>query len=234
MPIPLIILGAILLLIALLLALRARICVTLQSDVCVTLQILCFKKRLFPRTKRVKPLSQKRAKKNARKEAKKAARKAAKAKKNHLLAPKKKRTLAERLVFVRAISAALIRKTHKHLRLHAARLHVRVATGDAAQTAVLYGVICQSLSYLLALLDRVTRLKAVTPDVSVTADYLAEKPSADVRIVFSLRVWGALAILFGAALTFIRTKFKRSHHKKQEKQAAVKAGAKAQKGNCHG
>ena len=236
MPIPLIIVGAILLFIAALLALRIRIRIVLQSDISVTLHILCFRKRLFPRRKapKRKYLSKKRAAKNARKAAKKAAKDAAKAakKKKHLFSQKKKRTLAEKLVLVRAISAVLIRKTRKHLRLHAARLHVRVATGDAATTAVSYGVVCQSLSYLLALLDRVTKLKAVTPDVSVTADYLAEKPSADVDLVFSLRVLGALAIVFGAAIAFIRTKFKRNNHKKQA--TARVAGAKAQKGNRHG
>lgn len=237
MPIPLIILGAILLFIALLLALRVRVCIALQDDISVTLHVLCFKKRLFPRQKKVKPLSRRRAKKSARKKAKQAAKEAAKAAKSkkHLLSSKKKRTLAEKIVLVRAIAAALIRKTHKHLRLHAARLHVRVATGDAAQTAVLYGVVCQSLSYLLALFDRVTKLKAVTPDVSVTADYLAEKPCADVNLVFSLRAWGALAIAIGAAIAFIRTKIKRSNYKKQENRTVAKAaGAKAQKGNRHG
>ena len=236
MPIPLIIIGAILLLAALLLALRVRISIALKDDISVTLHILCFKKRLFPRRKapKRKYLSKKRAEKNARKAAKKAAKEAAQAqkKKKHLLAPKKKRTLAEKIVLVRAISAMLIRKTRKYLRLHAARLHIRVATGDAAETAVLYGVVCQSLSYLLALFDRVTRLKAVTPDVSVTDDYLAEKPSADVKLVFSLRVFGAIAILFGVAFSYMRTKIKRTNHKKR---AAKKAdGAKAQKGNRHG
>ena len=236
MLIPLIILGAILLLAALLLALRVRICIVLKDDTSVTLHILCFQKRLFPRRKKVKPFSRKRAEKNARKAAKKASKKAAKAKKEkHLFSPKKEKTFAEKIIFVRAISAVLIRKTHKHLRMHAARLHVRVATGDAAKTAILYGVVCQSLSYLLALFDRVTKLKAVIPDVSVTADYLSEKPSADIRLVFSLRVWGALAIIFSAAIAFIRTKIKRSHHKKQEKRVAAKAaGANAQKGNRHG
>lgn len=235
MPIPLIIIGAILLAIALLLALRVRISIVLKDDISVTLHILCFKKRLFPRRKtpKRKYLSKKRAQKIARKEAKKAAKEAIKTKKGkHLLSSKKDRPLTEKIALVRAISAILIRKTHKHLRLHAARLHIRVATGDAAQTAVLYGVVCQSLSYLLALFDRVTRLKAVTPDVSVTADYLAEKPSADVRLVFSLRVWGALAIAFGAALAYIRTKIKRSNHKKRVAKKAD--GAKAQKGNRHG
>lgn len=235
MPIPLIIIGAILLLIALSLALRVRICIVLKDSVSITLHILCFKKRLFPRRKapKRKYLSKKRAAKKARKAAKKAAREAAEeAKAKHLLAPKKEKTLAEKIVLLRAVCAALIRKTRKHLRLHAARLHIRVATGDAAETAVLYGVVCQSLSYLLALFDRVTKLKAVTPDVSVTADYLAEKPHADVKLVFSLRVLGAIVILISAAFAYIRTKIKRSNHKK--KAAKQAQGAKAQKGNRHG
>ena len=234
MPIPLIILGAILLFIALLLAIHVRVCIVMQDDISVTLRILCFQKRLFPRRKvpKRKRISKKRALKDARKAAKKAAKEVAEAAASEKTPSQKKKTFAEKLMMVRAISAALIRKTRKHLRLHAARLHVRVATGDAAQTAVLYGVVCQTLSYLLALFDRVTKLNAVPPDVSVTADYLAEKPSADIKLVFSVRVWGAIAILFSAAFAFIRIKMKRSHHKKSVAKQA--ASATAQKGNRHG
>ena len=229
MPIPLIIVGAILLFFAALLALRVRVRIVLQNDISVTLHILCFRKRLFPRRKtpKRKYLSKKRAAKNARKAAKKAAREAAKAakKKKHLFSPKKEKTLAEKIVFVRAISAVLIRKTHKHLRLHAAKLRVRVATGDAAKTAVLYGAVSGAISYLLALLDKVTKLKAIEPEVDVAADFLAERSRAEVKLVFSLRVYGALAILVSAAMAYLQNKAskKRSDHKtKKAAQAAAR------------
>ena len=132
---------------------------------------------------------------------------------------------------MRALAAALVRKTGKHLRLRAARLHLRVATGDAAKTAILYGAVCQTLSYLLALLDHVTRLKAAEPDVAVTADYLSEKSEADVHLIFSLRLIGALAILFSIAFAFLRTKSEQNAARKQKEKSAAKAArAKAQKG----
>ena len=143
--------------------------------------------------------------------------------------------MPEKIALVRALAAVLVRKTGKHLRLQAAALHIRVATGDAARTAILYGAVCQSLAYLLALLDRVTRLRATEPDVSVESDYLSEKSSADVHLVFSIRIIGALAILFPVAFAFLRTKGEQSAARKQkEKKAARAARAKAQKGANHG
>lgn len=97
-------------------------------------------------------------------------------------------SLRDELRLVRALLQTVVRRRKKWLRLHAARLHIRVATGDAAATAVLYGAVCQSLAYLLALLDGVARVKAREPDVSVIADFEGERPSADVKIILSLRV----------------------------------------------
>jgi hypothetical protein len=243
MPVPLIVLGAILLFFAFLLALRVRIAIVYKDDVSLTAHVLCFRIRLFPRKKKVnyKHYSPQKAERiaarKARKEAKKAERKAAKKAKReaqHALPPEKQKeaTLPEKIALVRALAAALIRKTGKHLRLRAAKLHLRVATGDAAKTAILYGAVCQSLSYLLALLDRVTRLKATEPDVAVSADYLSEKCEADVHLIFSLRLIGAIAILFSVALAFLRTKSEqRATRKQKEKSAAKAARAKAQKGN---
>ena len=156
--------------------------------------------------------SKKRMERLAKKQARKAAKKATKKKKRQSQhkggeqgsAPK--RTLREKIRLVRALAAVLIRSTHKHLRLHAARLHVRVATGDAATTAVTYGAVSASLAYLLAGLDKVTRLKAQPPDVAVTADFLGERSLADIKIVFSLRVWGAIVTGISLCISYLRNK----------------------------
>ena len=80
-----------------------------------------------------------------------------------------------------------------------------------------------SLAYLLFGLDRITKLKATPPDVSVIADFLGDRPSADIHIVLSIRVWGVLASLFGVALSHLRAKrgLKVARHNK----AASKKGA---------
>ncbi|MBQ8341524.1 MAG: DUF2953 domain-containing protein [Clostridia bacterium] len=240
MPIPLIVLGAVILLVILLCLLRIRVILTLDSEVKAVARVLCFRFSLYPRRKKIKwkQYSRKKAEKIARKQAKQEAKRAKKAKSHRKDgAPtehneNQKATLPEKLRMVRALCAALFRKTHKHLRLHTARLHISVATGDAAKTAVLYGVVCQTLAYLLAMLDRITRLKAAEPDVAVTADFLGERSSADVRLVFSLRIGGAILILFSVILAYLKAKADRRQRRKQKaKKAAMAARAKAaQKG----
>lgn len=237
MPIPLIVLGAVLLLLAALLALRVRLLLVLDEGVRLELRVLCLRLRLYPRRKRINPrrytpraLARRQAKAE-RKAAKKAAKKAKKQKKSvggsHAVGPApKKRTLTENIRLIRALLAVLTRHTQKHLRLHAARLHIRVATGDAAKTAIAYGAVSQSLAYLLSALDRVARVKAVQPDVCVEADFLGERSKADVKLLLSLRVWGALATLFGVALSYLRTNrgLKVSRRKKTAARQASQKG----------
>ena len=235
MPIPLIVIGAVLLLLIALLSLRIRLVLRVTQDVRLEARVLFLRLRLFPRNKHIDPReyspkgAARKRKKQERRLSKKAAKKAKKQQKKqetgHAVgtARKQKRTLRENIRLVRALLAALSRRTHKHLRLHAARLHVRVATGDAATTAIAYGAVSQSLAYLLFALDKVTRLKAQPPDVAVIADFLGERPSADIHILLSIRVWRAIATLFGVALSYIRTK--RGLKVARRNKAASKKGA---------
>ena len=116
-------------------------------------------------------------------------------------------SLRDELRLLRSLLASTVRRRKKWLKLHAAKLHIRVATEDAATTAILYGVVCQSLSYLLALLDRVAKVKAKEPDVQVFADFEGDRSSADVKIVLSLRTMDILL----AALSLHRKDKARTH-----------------------
>ena len=237
MTVLLIIIGAVLLLLLGALLLRVRILLRVDEGFTAEARMLFLRKRLFPRRKRIRPqdYSLRGAKRLKEKQERKAARKAAKRakKQRKRQAPPKGhavgsttpqgRTAHENLRLVRALLAALSKYTKKHLRLHAARLHVRVATGDAATTAIAYGAISQSLAYLLFGLDKITKLKARPPDVAVIADFLGERTSVDVRIELSIRVWGILATLFGVALTHLRTK--RGLKAARRNKAASKKGA---------
>lgn len=216
MPIPLIVVGAVILLLLLLLATRIRVTILCNEQVSVTLRILFVRIRLYPRRKRVKPKRYS-AKEEKRRPTKK------KASPAPADTPKEKLTLMEKLTLVRGLSAALIRKTRKKLHLHAARLHIRVATGDAAGTAVLYGAVSGTLACLLAGLERVTKLKATEPEVAVIADYLSERSSADVKLIFSIRIWSAFTLLVTALLANLRQKQQIRIARKQKQKAAQKA-----------
>ena len=232
MPIPLIVLCAVILFVAFLLCLRVRLTVRAGDAVTLDLKILFIRIRLYPRRKKIKPRDYsakhlERAKKKAAKRAAKKKQKKQKHQKEHAPGDADvKLTLRDKIALLRALCAVVIRRTHKHLRLHAARLHVHVATADPATTAVAYGAVSQSLSYLLAGLDQVTRLKAVEPDVGVYAEFLEEKSRIDANVTFSIRVWGAIATAVPVLLTYLNKKraLKSARRKKQQQKISSKKG----------
>ena len=232
MPIPLIVLCAVLLFIAFLLCLRIRLTVRATDTVVLELKILFLRFRLYPKKKRIDPRDY--APRKLARAKKRMAKKAAKQTKKTSKQPKKltqqqpdvKLILRDKIALVRALCAVLIRRTHKHLRLHAAKLHVHVATGDAASTAIAYGAVSQSVAYLLAGLDQVTRLTATEPDVSVSADFLAEKPRIEANITFSIRVWGVIATALPALIAYLNKKraLKIARRKKQQQKISSLKG----------
>lgn len=118
--------------------------------------------------------------------------------------PKKKRSLKASLRLVIRLVKLLLDKFGKHLRIKVKRLRLTVATGDAASTALVYGGVSQSVAYLLALLNRFSRLKVKKNSLSVGADFLSEKTTADIKISLSISLAGLIATLFGAGWAFIR------------------------------
>ncbi len=234
MPIPVIVLCAVLFLLLALLAIRFRVIVSVRGEaLAVELRVLFLRFRLYPRRKRLKPRSPRQQrrflKKQAKKQAKKEAKRQRKRQKKALAKKENKapRTLRQKIRFVRGVLAALRRRTRKHLRLHAARLHIRVATGDAATTAVAFGAVSQSVSYLLALLNKITKLRAVTPDVAIEPDFTAQRPDIDMHLILSIRLFGALAIAFGVVFSLLRSKLESTltpNKKKPKQNASAKKG----------
>lgn len=147
----------------------------------------------------------KRDKKNQEKEERKAQKKLAKKqqkqekkkrKKEHPEESKPKRSLSENLSLILDVVKVLFSRFFKHLRIDLSRIHISLVGEDAAQTAILYGVVCQSVAYLLELMKS---LRTVSPpdlsDVSVTPDWVGEKTQIDIKISFSMRVGNVFDII---------------------------------------
>ena len=109
------------------------------------------------------------------------------------------------------------------LTLRTRRVLVTVSTDDAAKTALLYGAVSAALAGLIEFLDRsVARVKCRGRDeVTVKADFVGGKTKADVDLVLSARVIGALRILF-VFLTSGSGKNKGKHKKKKPKKNGSK------------
>ena len=127
-------------------------------------------------------------------------------------------SLRDELRLVRALLQTVVRRRKKWLRLHAARLHVRVATGDAASTATLYGTVSAGIGALLATLDHLLDLDPKTKHMSVLADFLSEKPSFDLKFVFSTPLLRALVLLLPIVLDAMKAQKERENAEEEREE----------------
>ena len=146
-----------------------------------------------------------------------------KRKKEHPEEEQTERTLAENLSLIIDIVKVLLQRFFKHLRIDLSRIHISIVGEDAAQTAILYGVVCQSVAYLLELLKRFKTVSTPSlPDVSVTPDWIGEKTQVDIKLSFSLRVGHVLDIIFRVIIRAIKHLF-RDMKRKQNRQSPTHA-----------
>ena len=104
--------------------------------------------------------------------------------------------LKENLEMVLELAKKLYRKTRGKVKIKINQLHIRVATNDAAHTALLYGVALQLVSYIIGFVEsKYTRIIRKDGDLLVEADYSSSQCSADVDLVLSAKIWRAIIII---------------------------------------
>jgi len=209
------------LVIAALLLTRIKIVIEYADELILSAKVLFFKIKIIPKKeKKVKPSAYtkkkllKRQKKEADKEKKRLEKKAAKkaeAKEAGAQSEKKKKKppILDTVRLVRLLLSIFLRRFFGHLRIDLARLNITVGGEDAAATAITYGYLCQSVAYLVEILDRFTNLKRTRKtEISVRPEFTAEKTVLDLHIAFSLTVAQALDIVFRTAFGYVKTKMK--------------------------
>ena len=168
------------------------------------------KKRLRAQYDAYLKKQEKKAQKEAEKKAKKEKKKAEKD------APKPpKRTVFDWLDVATSVLKVLLERFTKHLHIKVARLRINVATGDAASTAIMYGLVIQSVAYIIEILNSITNIDGLKKaDIAVNADYLSESTTFDLKFVFTLRIWHIFSILFGVIGRAIKKYLETSPEKK--------------------
>ena len=212
----LIVIGCIILFFAFILSLRAKITLEYNDELSLFVRVLFVKIKILPKKKKKRgphSMSERKAAAIKKRLAKKADKtrlkklEKAKRKKEAQKGKPRRRTLDEILEMidaVRDIVGAAAKTFFSHLRIDLARLHITVASDDAATTAIYYGVICDALTHLLPVLESTKGFR--TPgakDISVSVDYLAEHMTADVKISMSLRVWHVLHVALAALRRYV-------------------------------
>ena len=95
----------------------------------------------------------------------------------------------------------------RYFRIDATRIHITVGTGDAAQTAIAYGAVSQTVAYICAILDQHTNFHTRhKSSVVVVPDFTAENFSADCKISASLQLWQVLHLGLRFFAEFLKNK----------------------------
>ena len=217
------IIGGILLFFAFIASLRAEVLIAYSDDLALTIRVLGIPIKILPKKNKKVKISaysrknrakyeaaekEKALKKAKKKKDKKKKKEEAKAKKKADKAAgkaKPKKPIGDIIDMIRDLVAVAVLRFSKHLRIRVARLHIGVATGDAASTAILYGAIAPAVACIAALLDSTSTLRhPARSDVDIHADYLSEKMQIDIEIGFSICVWQVFDILFRTGFRLVK------------------------------
>ncbi|MBE6529348.1 MAG: DUF2953 domain-containing protein [Ruminococcaceae bacterium] len=214
--------------------------ISYEGELNVRISIFGFRKTIFPRKTVEKSLTdvaksdpkkllkkeekrRKRAEKKAARLQKKQAKKKQPSKK---AGPEPTPNPKENLDMILAVLKRAYALTKGKLRVDFRKLRLSIATGDAASTAILYGTVVQTFSYLLQWTqDHFNEIRRKDGDLTITPDFLSQKSTFALDIRLQTRGFRAIGIAFGLFRAY-RTEKRRArlHAKKRiAKQAEKKA-----------
>ena len=228
-----IIFGCIVLFFVFLFTVHAYVTIDMAEEMALTVRVLGIPIRILPKkpkTYNLKKYTLKKIRKRDEKEAKKAAKKAAskkkkKAEKEQKKADKKaelaklskeeRRALKEKkkasrpaltnlIPLVCRVLGLFFSRFFGKLRIKVARLHVRVGAADAMQAAVIYGVVNQSVQYLVEFLRKISHVDGLKKaDILVEPDFLSDKVEFDFNITVRVSLGNVLGALLKAGWKFL-------------------------------
>lgn len=191
--------------------------------------------------KKIAKREKKRQKLEAKKAAKKAAKAEAKRKKKQEEAglsraerrelKRKKResrpALTDMISLFTRITGLFFSTLFSHLHIKASKLHIKVGGPDAAQVALRWYGIYAACGGLISLLDKHSNLDGKSrADIQIVPDYLSEKIEADLKLSFSINLFGVLCVLLKVAARAIAGWIKIQPPKKPEAQTTPATQAK--------
>ncbi len=181
---------------------RVRVILVYKRDTRAYIRFLFLRFPLYPRKKkkiRVSDFSYKNLKKRKKKKIP--------TNNSKQTSPPRQRNAKQGLSFFYRIFKTLYPRLLRYFRIDATRIHITVGTGDAAKTAIAYGVVSQSVSYICAILDQHTNFRAShKSSIAVIPDFTAQKFSADCKICASLQAWQVLRLGLHFSAAFLKNK----------------------------
>ena len=193
--------------------LPVSLCVKYKDEVSLSASVLAFKFFIYPKKKERVKISDY-SKKKLEKQKKKAIKKRLKKKSKSALkksqknpAAKKELSISEKLELVYKLLKESIGQAAKRVKIKTQKIVITIGSDDAAKTAMLYAAASNAVLLILTLLDNCKKLKGFKgSEIAVNADFTAQKCSADLEIIFSMRVWQLLKSLFAVTFKYLKDK----------------------------
>ncbi len=183
-------------LISLVLVTRATINIVYEDQLKIYLKVLFLKFRLYPEKKR----------KFRAKSYDKKLKKIANHKDVRLIDSSKvqdKSNIVDNIKTIYEILKVIFKSFSQYLHVTLAKIYIKIATPDAAQTAILYGAASASLACIVELLDSYTKLHKIKErSVYIEPDFLSEKSDIRINISLSLSVYGAIAMIIKSVIKY--------------------------------
>lgn len=213
----LIVIGCIILFLALVLSLRIKLTVIYRDSLVAYWKFMFFKRMICPenekqrgphsmskwRARRIKKKHQDDQEEKRRRNLQRELRK-----KKERQGKREKETFSdvlEVLGYLKELLSVFLKHLFKHWRVDVARFKINVATGEAATTAIAYGAVCEAVSVLLTILEPLRGFSSPkAKDIAISADYLSENTTADIKIVLSVRIWQAIHIVLATLITYVK------------------------------
>lgn len=226
----LIVIGCILLFFIILFGAHAFITIDVTDEFALTVRFLGIPIRILPKKPKKYKLShytlkkiRKRDAAAARKQAKKAEKKAKKQREKQEKAAEdakltreelkarraaekaKKPKLTDMIPLIAHVAGLFFSRFFGKLHIKVARIHIKVAAGDAMTAAVLYGTVNQSVQYLMAVLGKVSHVDGLKKaDISIEPDFLTSSLAFDCKLTFRVSLGNILGALIKAGFAFLR------------------------------
>ena len=115
----------------------------------------------------------------------------------------KKNSLVENIKLIAQLVSSLLHFCAPYMRVNLAKLHIKVASNDAAKTAILYGAVSGAAACLIDNIEEFTNLnKLKRKSVIIEPDFLSDKTEAKINISLSISVFGAIATILKMLLKY--------------------------------
>ncbi|MBR5314697.1 MAG: DUF2953 domain-containing protein [Clostridia bacterium] len=182
--------------IMLILFIKVRLCLIYEDDLQVSVKVLLFNVPLYPqKEKKPKPsdysLKKLQKQQNKLSQKSKQKKKPADTKKENDKATK----IKDAIGLIRIILENVMQPFGRYLKIEIVKIHVKIASEDAAKTAFLYGIASQSIAYIIELLSNITNVDVKKKNsINVIPDFLDTTPEAKINITLGLRGWHAFVL----------------------------------------